>query len=196
MISAKKHAILLKAASVNALMSEALPKPGDRVLIINSGSGELPLAMLDKYKHAIDVVCTESSTHLLEMTKEKTNQFSNIKLVNSRLASFPFADNSFDIIITANDIEFVKNKQSLFREIKRMLKQKGYLFLTSYYPVGVMAWFMELDWRIFDDHYFGKVDRKKLSKLFKETGFKLLRSKTMPVMGKQSIFFTKSVKER
>ena len=193
-MTAKKYAVLLKVASVGAVMKELFPKPGDRILIINSGAGDLPLALLKKFTTMIDVVCTDHNHHMIDMTKEKTKDFSNIKVQMSKINELEFAKNSFDAVITLNDIEFISNKPRFMKNIAHVLKPKGSLLMTSYNPVGLMAWFKEFDWRVFDKDYFGRVDRKKTKTLFNEAGIRLLRSKKMRVFGKQEIFYAKGVK--
>ena len=194
MMTAKKHAVLLKVASVDAVMKELFPKPGDRILIINSGTGDLPLALLKKFTAMIDVVCTDHTSDMIDLTRGKTKDFSNIKVQRSKINELHFAENSFDIVMTLNDVEFISNKPRFMQNITRVLKPKGCVLMTSYCPVGVMAWFRELDWKVFDRDYFGRVDRKKTKILFSEAGLKLLRTKKMRVFGKQEVFYAKGVK--
>lgn len=52
---------------------------------------------------------------------------------------YPFSDNSFDLIFCSSLIEHVENPDEMLKEIRRVLSQKGYLYLSFppfYSPYG------------------------------------------------------------
>lgn len=194
MLNAKKNAILFKTASVQAVIADILPRPGDRILIINSGPGDLAKELVKKYKSTIDIVCVETNRPLLELTKDAVGNKPNVQYQSVHLRKLPFAENSFDIIVSILDIEFSYDKRNYIKGLGRLLKHKGKLVVASFKPVGIMFWFKELDWRLFDKRYHGNVDRKALSKLFKGAGLKFLKSKYYVLLGKQEMLYARATK--
>ena len=195
-MTAKKNAILFKTASVTYLMGDVIPKPGDRILIINSGPGDLAKSLVEKYKNTIDLVCVDTNKHMLELTEEAVGKHPNVQYKQVYLKKIPFAENSFDIIISILDIEFSYDKRNYMKGLGRLLKHKGKLVVASFKPVGLMFWFKELDWRLFDKKYHGNVDRKALGKLFKGADLEFLKSKYVKLLGKQEMLYTRATKKK
>ncbi|MFQ5474344.1 MAG: class I SAM-dependent methyltransferase [Candidatus Nanoarchaeia archaeon] len=182
----------MKAASAPLLLREMSPMPGDRILVVNAASGHIPEAILKKYGKTIDLTCTETNRHLMEMVEEKVSGRADI--VRTRMTEFPFADLTFDIVLSICDIEFVKDKNIFLKNIRSLLKPRGRMILASYHPVGIMSFFRQLDWRCFNRKYFGRVDRKDILSLFSQSGLKLMRTKILKVLGDQEIILAKGVR--
>ena len=191
---AKQYSILLKAASVRQVMSEFFPKPNDRVLIVNAGSGELALAVHKKYHESVKLDCYEHSSILFGILSEKLRSGVNIEKKSWRQIDFP--EESFDWIISMNDLEFLKPKEReiFFEHLAPLLKNNGKMIITAYKPVGIFAWFRQLDWKLLHRGYYEPVDRRKMKNLFQKNSLKLLKTKIMNVLKNQHLVVMKTVK--
>lgn len=110
-------------------------------------SFDLSLIRLQRQKDSID---------LNSRTKE-------IKLVNGNALQLPFSDNSFDLIIMQDVIEHLDNHMNFYNEIRRVLKQKGMIYLSTPNKLSVL--------NFFSDPHFGLpvvsiLNRKSIKKYF------------------------------
>ena len=124
-------------------------KQEDKVLDIGCGNGRLKEIMLEN----TDYYGIDFSEGMIERAKKR---YPKAKFFQTKPFEFPFDDNSFDKVFCLSVLHHIPSKSfriKFLKEIKRVLKPKGELFLT--------VWDLE--------------DNKKARKLlFKYTMFKLL----------------------
>lgn len=108
-------------------------KLGEKVLDLGSGSG------MDTFITALKVGKTGHVTGI-DMTDEQLekatrlaseNNFDNVNFVKGYLEQLPFADESFDVIISNGVINLSPAKQKVFAEVGRVLKPKGRLVIAD-----------------------------------------------------------------
>ena len=63
--------------------------------------------------------------------KRQSENFNYLLNVNGDALNLPFFDKSFDLIIVQDVIEHLTNTQSFYSELKRVLKNKGIIFLST-----------------------------------------------------------------
>ena len=108
-------------------------KEGEQVLDLGSGSG------MDVFVAALKV---GSSGHVsgVDMTEEqlekserlrKENNFDNTSFHKSYIEKLPFADSSFDAIISNGVFNLSPNKEKVFAEAARVLKPKGRMVIAD-----------------------------------------------------------------
>ncbi len=108
-------------------------KEGEQVLDLGSGSG------MDVFIAAIKV---GSSGHVsgVDMTDEqlekserlrKENNFENVFFHKSYIEKLPFADASFDAVISNGVINLCTDKEKVFAEVARVLKPKGRMAIAD-----------------------------------------------------------------
>jgi arsenite methyltransferase len=108
-------------------------KAGEKVLDLGSGSG------MDTFITALKVGKTGEVTGI-DMTDEQLNKaqslaqangFSNVKFVKGYIEKLPFADNSFDVVISNGVINLAPDKEKVFAEAARVLKPNGRLVIAD-----------------------------------------------------------------
>lgn len=108
-------------------------KEGEKVLDLGSGSG------MDTFIVALKVGKTGTVTGI-DMTDEqlekserlrKENNFNNISFQKSYIESLPFADASFDVVISNGVINLCTDKGKVFAEVARVLKPKGRMAIAD-----------------------------------------------------------------
>ena len=108
-------------------------KEGEKVLDLGSGSG------MDTFIAALKVGKTGSVTGI-DMTDEqlekaeqlrKENNFNNVSFQKSYIEKLPFADASFDVVISNGVINLCTDKEKVFAEVARVLKPKGRMVIAD-----------------------------------------------------------------
>ena len=108
-------------------------KEGEKVLDLGSGSG------MDTFITALKVGKTGNVTGV-DMTDEqltksenlrKENKIENISFKKSYIEKLPFADASFDVVISNGVINLCTDKEKVFAEVVRVLKPKGRMVIAD-----------------------------------------------------------------
>lgn len=108
---------------------------GDTVLDLGTGSGYLafPLALTNPYSKIIglDIV-----TRTLEVNRKKAEErnIDNLKFIDYNGMTLPFADSTFNVIVTRYALHHFPDIKAAFREISRVLKPGGQLFVSDPTP--------------------------------------------------------------
>jgi arsenite methyltransferase len=120
-------------ASVQSFAGVANPfslgrlEPGEHVLDVGSGAGTDSLV-------AAQMVGPEGRVTGIDMTPEMLDQArqgaaamkaANVEFVEGEVERLPFADASFDVVISNGVIDLVPDKDAVFREIFRVLEPGG-----------------------------------------------------------------------
>lgn len=120
-------------AGVGYFIDIANIKEGEKVLDLGSGSG------MDSFITALKV---GKSGHVtgIDMTDEQLkkatrlsieNKLENVKFINGYLEHLPFADASFDVVISNGVINLCSDKEKVFAEVARVLKPKGRMVIAD-----------------------------------------------------------------
>jgi SAM-dependent methyltransferase len=120
-------------AGVGYYFDLASIKEGEHVLDLGSGSG------MDVFVAALKV---GSTGHVfgVDMTDEqlkkseglrKQNKFENVSFHKSYIEKLPFADASFDVVISNGVINLSPDKEKLFAEVTRVLKPGGRMVIAD-----------------------------------------------------------------
>ncbi|EKD71491.1 MAG: Methyltransferase [uncultured bacterium] len=104
-------------------------KPGDKILDIGCGKGFL-LYDFTQVVPGVDVVGIDISKYAIENGKEDVKSFLQVGNANS----LPFADNSFDLVISINTLHNLccYDLDAALREMQRVGKKNKYLCVESY----------------------------------------------------------------
>jgi len=113
-----------------------LPIKDKSILDIGTGNGEIS-SYIGKTNYVFSVDITD--------TRQSKSDFI-FSLCNEAL---PFKDNSFDVVISNHVIEHVQNQELHIREIKRVLKKGGTLYLAT----PNRLWPYEVHYKLYFLHY-------------------------------------------
>lgn len=108
-------------------------KIGHRGTFLDIGCGigyfTIPAAKIINNGTAIGV---DIMTEILDIAREKAGDISNIEFKKSEEYSFPVEDNSIDYVFICNVVHEIEDKVRFFTEIKRVLKNKGYICIIDW----------------------------------------------------------------
>jgi ubiquinone/menaquinone biosynthesis C-methylase UbiE len=110
-------------------MAERLDiKPGDSVLDIGTGTGVFVPYLLNKIGSKGKLVCLDFAEEMLKIAQAKGFK-GNISYLCADIENNSLADNSFDAVVCYSVFPHFINKVRVFKEIYRLLKKDGKLFI-------------------------------------------------------------------
>lgn len=121
----------------NLIEEMAKPAQGEKVLDIGSGTGLYSLWLAGK---GLNVSAVDQSEVMMKIAKKKAEEAKlAIDWNLGDAESLPFAENTFDLVISITAVEFMDKPQAVLQEAMRVLKPSGRLvigLLTKESPWG------------------------------------------------------------
>ena len=148
-----------------------------KILDVGCGEGEF-LEICQKA--GTECFGVDISNYALKKAKGKVK--GKLASVNVETEKLPYPDEYFDTITSFDLLEHLRNPGFLFRELKRVLKKDGLLFLTTpngdYWPAGFLGHFVR------DDPTHINIQGKKYwCKYLKKAGFSSIKIKGSLLFG-------------
>jgi SAM-dependent methyltransferase len=108
-------------------------KEGERVLDLGSGAGFDCFLAAKKVGKTGKVIGVDMTPEMLEKARgnAKKGGYTNVEFRLGEIENLPVADNSVDIIISNCVINLVPDKEKAFKEIHRVLKKDGKIYLSD-----------------------------------------------------------------
>lgn len=102
------------------------------VLDVATGTGRLPLALLEQVTFQGRVIALDLSRKMLTAAALKLTPFdSRVSLMYQPAERLPFPDNTFDLVTCLEALEFMMDQTAVLRELVRVLRPGGLLVLTN-----------------------------------------------------------------
>lgn len=120
---------------LSAIMDFVKVEDGMRILDVGTGLGYLAFPFAKLYKRS-EIIGLDIVKKTLEQNSRKaqSEEINNLHFVSYEGIKFPFEDNSFDIVITRYALHHFPTIIDTFKEISRVLKKNGILFLSDPTP--------------------------------------------------------------
>lgn len=150
----------LKGAGEWSELEKLLPDfEGKRVLDLGCGFGWHCLYAAEN--GAIDVLGTDISEKMLEIASEKSSHV-KIKYMCSAMEDLEFANNSFDVVISSLAFHYVRDFESLVKNISEWMIPHGNFVFSVEHPVftahGTQDWYYDEEGEIMhfpvDNYYY------------------------------------------
>lgn len=112
-----------------ALIEQARIHEGQSVLDVAGGAGEPSLTIAEVVGPTGSVTCTDAVPEMVEAARSEANRrgLKNIQFRVCSADSLPFADNSFDVIVSRLGVMFFPDSLAAMREMLRVTKPGGNL---------------------------------------------------------------------
>lgn len=107
-----------------------------KLLEVPVGTGVLTMPVWQSLPQA-DITCLDYSPDMMASAKEKAKRLgiANVAFTQGDVGALPFADESFDIVLSLNGFHAFPDKEAAYRETCRVLK-KGGTFCGCFYIQG------------------------------------------------------------
>lgn len=110
-------------------------KDGMKIMDLGTGSGFLAFAVAKKYPR-VQIIGLDIVEKALDRNREKAERenLDNLQFVNYDGILFPFEESSFDMVISRYALHHFPVIEDSMKEISRVLKKQGVLFLSDPAP--------------------------------------------------------------
>jgi ubiquinone/menaquinone biosynthesis C-methylase UbiE len=124
---------------VGETLAEALDlRSGQSVLDVAAGNGNITLAAARRW---CDVTSTDYAPNLLAngRARAEADGLANIEFKEADAEALPFADNSFDAVVSTYGVMFTPNQDKAAAEMARVCKHGGKIGLANWTPDGFIG---------------------------------------------------------
>ena len=132
------------------------PQKNTKLIDVASGTGDVAKIFLEEVNYKSHVSCVDENKEMLNISKKKIKNKSNVKWFCNDAEKLPFADNYFDYYTISFGIRNVNNINNALEEAYRVLKPGGKFLCLE----------------------FSKVDNEILKSVYR------IYSKSIPMLGK------------
>jgi len=116
-------------------IQQASVKPGQRILDVASGTGDLAKAFAKLTGPQGQVIMTDINEAMLSTGRDRLMDegiLGNIECVQADAECLPFADNDFDLVTIAFGLRNVTDKDAALKSMYRVLKPGGKLLILEF----------------------------------------------------------------
>jgi ubiquinone/menaquinone biosynthesis C-methylase UbiE len=113
------------------IMQDIAPVKNPLVLDAATGTARLPLALLRHRHFQGRVVGADLSRRMLAQAAAKLNGERRVTLIWTPAERLPFPDDTFDVVTCLEALEFMTDTEAVLRELLRVLRPGGLLFVTN-----------------------------------------------------------------
>jgi len=148
-------------------------KQGEVVLDLGSGAGFDSFLASAKVGKKGKVIAVDMTDEMLEKATEnaKKGNYSNVEFRKGDIEDLPVEDNSVDVIISNCVINLVPDKEKVFKEAYRVLKQGGRLMVSDVVLAKPLPEEMKNDKELLAGCVGGAILKRDYLKLLKKSGF-------------------------
>ena len=157
-----------------------------KIIDLGCGDGGL-ISSIDKKRKDKKIWGVDISPRRISYLKKKFNKY---KFFCKDICSTDLKENFFDLIISTQVIEHVGNDEKLVKEMYKILKKNGYLYVSSVIkkPFAIYQYRNKGKFVLDPTHEREYGSKKEFAVLFKDK-FKLIKLKIYPVERKKIIKF-------
>lgn len=117
--------------TLSFLKTWAQISPLNTVLDVACGTGEFERLLLSEHPTQ-QIVGIDISEKMLAIAKQKCSMYPQVSFQTASALALPFANNSFDVIVSANSFHYFDNPLAALGEMKRVLKPEGKVIILDW----------------------------------------------------------------
>ena len=116
----------------NPILGAIEPHQSPLVLDVASGTGRLPLALLNHADFHGHIIGLDLSRRMLNLAAYKLQGYQDrVSLLWSPAETLPFADGTFDVVTCLEALEFMTSPKNVLQELVRVLRPGGLLLVSN-----------------------------------------------------------------
>ena len=176
-------------AWATALLDAAELRPGDRVLDVACGTGVVTRLTAERVGPDGAVAGLDVNPAMLAVARSVPSSGAAIEWHEASAESLPLADGSFDVVLSSLGLQFVPDKASALREMRRVLAPGGQLAVATVGPTPPLFAILEQalarhvgpEAAGFMGAVFSLHDPQELEKLTSGAGFRDVEVRSKPL---------------
>jgi arsenite methyltransferase len=147
---------------------------GDHVLDLGSGAGNDCFVARAIVGETGKVTGLDFTDAMLTKANENAKKldFKNVEFVKGDIEEMPFADNSFDVIVSNCVLNLVPDKNKAFAQILRVLKPNGHFCVSDVVIKGSLPEKIRKDAEMYAGCVSGAIDIDEYLEIINKQGFK------------------------
>jgi ubiquinone/menaquinone biosynthesis C-methylase UbiE len=148
----------------------------DTILDIACGTGELERIIVGEHPRQ-KIVGVDISEEMLAVARHKMQSFPSVSFQIASASVLPFADQSFDLIVSANAFHYFDNPIVALTEMKRVLKPDGKIVILDWCRDFILCKICDFLLRFLDPAHQRCYTQKEFHHFLTSTGFEIERAK-------------------
>src|SRR5712692_2296344 len=119
------------------LVDRAAPRPGERVVDIACGTGIVARTAAGRIGNSGRVAGVDLNPSMLEAAaRASAGSRPSIEWLEAKAESVPFEDESFDVVLCQQGLQFFPDRSAALREMRRLLAPGGRVLISVWTDVG------------------------------------------------------------
>ena len=155
-----------------------------KLLEVPVGTGVLTMPVYRELPDA-DITCLDYSENMMASAQKKAKAVGirNITFMQGDVGALPFADGSFDIVLSLNGFHAFPDKEAAYRETFRVLKPGGLYILSDTGIGGVGGWIdNHILFRLARSGDCHTTNRHGIARMMEQAGFTVTESRQIQGM--------------
>lgn len=120
--------------AADALVDAAAPQPGEHVLDVAAGTGNVAIRAAARGAH---VIAADIAPRMVQLGRERTG--AAVEWIEADVENLPMLDATVDVVLSAFGVIFAPRPQVALTQLRRVLKPGGRLALTAWTADGYIA---------------------------------------------------------
>jgi ubiquinone/menaquinone biosynthesis C-methylase UbiE len=147
----------------------------DKVLDVACGTGEFEQLILTEHSEQ-NMVGVDISERMLAIAQQKLQAYPNVTLSLASVVDLPFADQSFDVIVSASAFHYFENPAIALAEMKRVLKPNGKIIILDWCKDYLLCRICDLILKVTDPAYQQCYTQTEFHNFLTTSGFDITRA--------------------
>jgi ubiquinone/menaquinone biosynthesis C-methylase UbiE len=149
-------------------------KKGDTVIDLGSGAGNDCFVARGEVGETGRVIGIDFTPEMIEKARKnvKRRGFTNIEFIMGDIENIPIQSDFADVIVSNCVLNLVPNKQAVFKEIYRVLKQNGHFSISDIVLTGKLPEKIKTAAEMYAGCVSGAIEKDFYLKYIQEAGFK------------------------
>jgi len=157
---------------------------GERILDAGCGTGALLYLLAQNLRGESELVGVDLSKEMLDVAKERLQEFPNVTVHRNCLEEFSDPGGSFDQILCVNVLHYLEDPAGVWHELSQHLKAHGKLMVITPwkepFPLNILCNFFR---GFFDPAYARLYTFREIRRSLERAGFTILSRKVFHIRG-------------
>lgn len=149
--------------------------PTEIVLDIACGTGEFERLILAEHSTQ-QMVGVDISDQMLAIAQQKLHAFPHVSFQIANASALPFADHSFDVVVSANAFHYFDDPTTALKEMQRVLKPNGKVVILDWCRDFLLCQISDALLKLFDPAHRQCYTQSEFHHLLTTTGFSIERA--------------------